>query len=305
MNKSLSPEVVVLLAAHNGIRWLEEQVGTILDQKDASVRLVVSVDASTDGTESWFDELHKRDHRVELLPHGRLFGRASANFYRLILEADLGDCAYVAFADQDDIWFEDKLRRAMTAMTAGKFDVYSGNVLAFWPDGRERLVMKAQPQRKWDYLFEAAGPGCTYVLSRPAFDAFRDFIEANQSQLEDIYLHDWLCYAFARSRGFNWVIDPEPKMFYRQHAQNHMGVHSGPKAIAERAKNIINGWWVNQARSIALILGLQDEPFVKPWVRGGRSGYLFLIRNVRNFRRKPADALFMAAAMAALLAANP
>lgn len=294
----------MLLAAHNGIRWLNEQVGTILDQKDASVRLVVSVDKSTDGTENWFEDLYQRDRRVELLPHGRSFGRASTNFYRLILEADLGDCDYVAFADQDDVWFQDKLSRAITTMTAGKFHAYSGNVLAFWPDGRERLVKKAQPQRKWDYLFEAAGPGCTYVLSRSVFDEFRAFIEANQSKLKDIYLHDWLCYAFARSRGFAWMIDPEPKMRYRQHAQNHLGVHSGPKAIADRAKNIINGWWVNQARSIALILGLQDEPFVKPWVRGGRSGYLFLIRNVRNFRRKPADAHSMAAAMAVLSVVN-
>lgn len=41
---------------------------------------------------------------------------------------------------------------------------YSSNVTAFWPANKRKLVSKAQPQRTSDFMFEAAGPGCTYLL---------------------------------------------------------------------------------------------------------------------------------------------
>lgn len=302
MEKSSISKVSVLLAAHNGIRWVEEQVDSILKQKNVELRLVVSVDVSDDGTEAWFDDLKCKDSRVELLPHGKHFGRAAANFFRLILESDLGDSEYVALADQDDIWFSDKLDYAISSMRAHNVDAYSANVLAYWPSGVRSLVEKSQPQRRWDYLFEAAGPGCTYVLSRELFEAFRSCIVDNRQVLEDIFLHDWMCYAFARSNNYAWYIDPEPKMLYRQHNDNQMGVHRGWKAIWKRTRGVTSGWWVEQARALARLLSLENEPHVRPWINPSRrAGYIFLFRNVFNFRRKRTDALLMAGAMLIML----
>ena len=56
-------------------------------------------------------------------------------------------------------WFKDKLIRAVSAIEENNCNAYSSNVTAFWPDGKEALIDKAQPLRKWDYFFEAAGPG--------------------------------------------------------------------------------------------------------------------------------------------------
>ncbi|MBW2187408.1 MAG: glycosyltransferase [Deltaproteobacteria bacterium] len=150
-------KIAVLLAAHNGVAWLKEQVDSILNQHKVEVTLFVSVDRSSDGTEVWFDKLSKQDNRVVILPHGQSFGGAAPNFFRLIRDVDFDGFDYVSFADQDDIWHLNKLKRATEQLVLNKADAYSSNVTAFWPSGKEQIVFKSQLQCKWDYLFEAAG----------------------------------------------------------------------------------------------------------------------------------------------------
>ena len=45
----------------------------------------------------------------------------------------------IALADQDDIWKEDKLEKAIQKLEQG-FDGYSSNVQAFWEDGRKKTI---------------------------------------------------------------------------------------------------------------------------------------------------------------------
>ena len=46
------PKVAVLLAAYNGMQWIEEQLTSILGQSAVDVTVYISIDPSTDGTES-------------------------------------------------------------------------------------------------------------------------------------------------------------------------------------------------------------------------------------------------------------
>lgn len=306
LNNSELPKVVVLLAAHNGMRWMQEQVNSILSQEGVTVSLIVSVDASDDGSEAWFANLANVDERVSILPQGTQAGGAAANFFRLIAEAPTDDAGYFAFADQDDIWLPDKLEHAVATINRKGVDAYSGNVLAVWDDGRTCLVDKAQPQREWDYFFEAAGPGCTYVFAQGCYQALRSYVLAHRDKLKGVDRHDWFCYAFARSRGFNWFIDPEPKMHYRQHSQNHVGVNAGIKAFVARFRHIGNGWWLSQARAIADVLESQNDDFVRLWFNPGhRPSYVHLLKRVFRCRRKGSDALFMGVVMMVMWVLNP
>lgn len=257
------PKVAVLLAAYNGMQWIEEQLASILAQIDVDLTVYISVDLSTDGTEAWcLDFSGKHDAVVVLPPAGR-FGGASRNFFRLIRDVDLSDYDFVAFADQDDLWHRDKLQRAVQTIQHRQVEGYSSNVIAFWADGRSQLVNKAQPQVEWDYLFEAAGPGCTYVLSRQLVKSLKGSILVNWDKLKEVSLHDWYCYAYARSHGFSWFIDPEPSMHYRQHEKNQFGVNNGSSALLARYKMIRDGWWFTQIQLIADVVGLESPALVK------------------------------------------
>lgn len=77
----MQPRILVLLAAYNGMRWISEQVNSILSQEEVSVSLLISVDRSDDGTENWVDQLCQRDSRVKSLAHGEKFGGAARNFF--------------------------------------------------------------------------------------------------------------------------------------------------------------------------------------------------------------------------------
>lgn len=287
----MQPRILVLLAAYNGMRWISEQVNSILSQEEVTVSLLISVDRSDDGTENWVDQLCQRDSRVKSLAHGERFGGAARNFFRLISEASVDDFDYFSFADQDDIWLPNKLISATRLMLEQTSHGYSGNVTAFWPDGRESIIVKSQQQVAFDHLFEAAGPGCTYVFTQALFAELQRDINSRFAQVQNVTLHDWYCYAYSRSHGFKWVIDARPYMRYRQHGGNQVGVNSGAKAFNKRLSQVFDGWWLNQAALIASLVGMENDPFVRRWIGLGRWELLCLATSAPKCRRRLRDKL--------------
>lgn len=284
----VKPKVAVLLAAYNGMTWIEEQLSSIQAQQYVNPTIFISVDASTDGTREWCEAYSQEHENIRLLPGCGRLGGAGKNFFRLFRDVDFTSYDFVALADQDDHWHADKLHRATLQLRSGTFQGYSSNVTAFWSDGRRLLLDKAQPQVDWDYLFEAAGPGCTYVLTSPLASAFQAHLIANWNAAQDVALHDWFLYAFARSIGFSWFIDPLPTMAYRQHNANVVGANTGWKSFRARWDLVRSGWWLQQVLLISRLCG-------HPWEvlrarTGGIRMMLFrLMRHARQCRRKPRD----------------
>lgn len=283
------PRFLVVLAAYNGLNWIAEQVESILSQEGVSVNLLISVDACTDGTEQWVADLAAQDSRVTCLPFGERFGGAARNFFRLVHDAPLADYDYFSLADQDDIWNPDKLIRAVNVINATRVDGYSSDVQAFWPNGIEKTVVKSQPQTTYDFLFEAAGPGCTYVFTRDLFIVLQQHLAAKFAEVQSISLHDWYFYAFSRANGYRWHIDNVPTMRYRQHSSNQFGANQGLKAIKVRLSQVFDGWYLNQASKIAESVGMADSPFVRGWIGLGRLQLLRLIKDSARCRRRPRD----------------
>lgn len=253
MKKVKVSKVAVLLATHNGINWLTEQVNSILEQQDVDVKLFISDDASTDGTWEWLEIMAQEEERVVLLPQGAGYGSAGRNFYRLILEADISDCDYIALADQDDIWLKSKLKKQISLLVEQGADGVSSNVVAFWSDDSRALIDKAESMRRLDFLFESAGPGCTFLLSPRLINQVRMVLSDANGPASQIELHDWLIYAICRALGRKWYISPVPTMKYRQHATNVIGVNYGLKARLNRFRRISNGWYRQEVVKICMV----------------------------------------------------
>lgn len=300
IDKTPNPSVAVCLAAFNGMRYLEQQTKSIFAQTGVDLTLFVSVDHSSDGTEAWFDRLQAEHPRIVLLPYGEKFGGAAQNFFRLIREIDFSQFEYIAFADQDDIWKPEKLKRAVASLIETGGDGYSSDVLAFWESGRTRYIKKSYPQQRWDYFFESAGPGCTFVLTRRLATEMQKLLRDKLQQTLNVGLHDWLTYAFARAHGYKWVIDNYASLQYRQHGNNQVGANTGFAAWVWRARQVLSGWGLNQARLIAEIVGADKASFVQTWRRGGRRAMLALATQAPACRRKPADRVWFALSCLAL-----
>lgn len=255
-----NPKVAILLATYNGERWILEQVSSILNQIDVDLKIIVSDDISTDGTLSILNQMALSDPRLILLSRDKKFGSAGKNFYRLIEDVDFSDFDYVAFADQDDIWFKDKLAIGIKQLKVRHAEGYSSDVIAFWEDGKQVCVKKSYPQKSFDYLFESGGPGCTFIITKKLATQVKLQIIANENQERSFFHHDWLIYAIARGAGMGWVIGDVPGMMYRQHGANEIGVNSGLKAILYRIKKMRNGWYLNHVYHLARILN--KEPLL-------------------------------------------
>ena len=282
---SNSPSVAVLLAAYNGMEWIEEQVSSILSQKSISIEIFISVDLSNDKTHEWCQDLAGKNAHVKVLPYGEKFGGAAKNFFRLIRDVDFSCFDYVALSDQDDIWDSSKLHHAIRTIEQDSLDGYSSDVIAFWSNGREKLVKKSFPQKKFDYFFEAAGPGCTYVLKQQPTQKFKKFLIKNWENINCIESHDWLIYAFFRSRGMSWCIDSEPLMLYRQHESNQVGSNFGFLAYLKRIKMVKSGWYRSEVRKISEIVSINDDAFnLDIW---------FLIKNFYQLRRQNRDTFIL------------
>lgn len=279
----------VVLAAYNGMMYIEDQIRSILLQKNVELQLFISVDQSTDGTEDCLADWALSEPRLTLLSFGQHFGGAGPNFYRLLREVDLSGFDYLSFADQDDIWHPEKLWRAHSLMTAQNAVGYSSNFTAFWPSGVVRVVNKAWPQRTWDFLFESAGPGCTYVLHSSVALPLQQFVRNADANVVRVDYHDWLIYAFARFHNYPWVIDSWSSMQYRQHAHNQIGVNSGWRSFWLRVRKILSGYGFEQSLLIADLVQASALPVVQRGLRGGRLGYLWLALRATQCRRKRID----------------
>ena len=289
------PEIVVLLATFNGVRWLPQQVASILDQSGVAVRIVVADDGSTDGTAPWLTELALREPRLTILDDPTPTGSSSANFYRLLMRVDTGD-ALVAFADQDDIWMPGKLRRHAELLASG-FDGVSSSVTAFTAAGKRTLVRKDYPQRTRDYLLESPGPGSTFLLTPRLAQLTRDLLTRPDAVAPEVDFHDSLIYAIARSHGWSWHIDGESTVSYRQHDDNVMGSNTGFAAALARLKLIRSHWLRNHAVLLTRV-SIQSAPpsdraaleqILHLLTATGLRSRLELARMSGQMRRRPRD----------------
>ncbi|MBT8537163.1 glycosyltransferase [Polynucleobacter paneuropaeus] len=286
------PKIAVLLAAFNGSQWLKEQIESIVRQEKVEISLFINVDSSSDGTEVLVSDLCIQHPQIQHLELGKHFGGAAQNFYHLLSNVDFHSYDFVALADQDDIWLPNKLRRATNCLSLLKAQAYSSNATAFWEDGTEVGTIKSQKQTQWDFLFEAAGAGCTYVFTKDLALQIQQFLKQKKELVNGIYLHDWLLYAFTRSKQYRWFIDDQSFIRYRQHSSNAIGVNVGMKAFIMRSRKVLSGWALGQSLLIAQALGLDSTTFIQEWKTGSRLAYLCLAKYSWQCRRKFIDKIY-------------
>ena len=310
MSDSL-PVVHVALATYNGQPWIRRQVETILGQEGVQVRLTVSDDGSTDGTREWVEALAKADDRVRLLPRRSGPSHVADNFFHALRRLDVQPGQFAAFADQDDLWQPHKLRDQVALLRSAEADAVSANVTAFAvkEDGstHQALIRKDHPQVKWDFLFEAPGPGSTHLFSHRGWKTLVAYLD--QWGCEGVAVHDWLDYVVLRAAGLKWVIDPRSHVAYRQHDRNVAGAHRGWAAVRTRYRLLRSGHYREQfllmteaARRAAQAAGrgpaflaaldgwkgrLADESW---------KGRLAVAARARQMRRRPRDQVSLAAA---------
>ncbi len=290
------PKVAVLLAAYNGMQWIEEQVNSILNQQEVDVTLFISVDFSTDGTDQWVRKLTKKCSNVVMLPYGEHFGSAAKNFYNLIKNVSFYEYDYISLSDQDDVWLNNKLINAINEISSTCVSCYASNLTCFTSDGKEWCLVKSHNQKSLDYLFQGASAGCTYVLNVDSANLVKEVFLSAGSGLDVFYSHDWLIYAVTRSRGVRWYIDDNSYIRYRQHERNVHGARTGFSGVLKKFSEIKLGVYRNAVLSVeGFLVKSSAEKKVLECV--GKYNFLCRVKLVFSafkFRRRSIDAFALA-----------
>lgn len=231
-------KIKILLATYNPGTALEEQISSILKQKDVAVTIDIFDDGSPD--QSYLDTCCN-DPRITLrkLP---ATGGAGKSFLRAVSLTDIDQHDFFAFSDQDDIWLEDKLSSAVAFMSEKNADGYSSNLSLF--DGKRVFgtLRKSDRQVRYDHLFQGASAGCTYVMNAALFAQIQTIVKTlDIENLPKHVSHDWMIYFLARASGKRWHHDTRSFILYRQHTDNIYGAKKGLSGALSRLALINEG----------------------------------------------------------------
>ena len=244
---SAAPRITILLCTYNGARYLQAQLDSYLAQSYPHWDLWVSDDGSHDETRALlaqFGEAQKGRHKVTVID-GPKQG-STRNYLSLLCHPDLPDTGPVALSDQDDVWFPDKLARAVDGLSrGGACTAYGGQSLHTTPELKVigRSHPPARPPSFANALTQNILSGHSLCLSAGALRLMREVGVPAQ----DLAYHDWFLYQLVTGAGGDVVIDPQPVLYYRQHADNVMGAHQGVRASLHRARLILShryGHWI-------------------------------------------------------------
>ncbi|MGD0494387.1 MAG: glycosyltransferase [Steroidobacteraceae bacterium] len=260
------PKVLVLLAAYNGSRWIADQISSILRQAHVDVHLLISDDGSSDST---LTEIQKYivDPRVHIVSAPVPSGSAAQNFLSLFRNTIADEYGFVALSDQDDIWNEQKLARACSALIDAGASGYSCAVTAFWNGGRRAILRQVDATTESDFLFEGAGQGCTFVITSDLYRRLREFFLRHPAETASVHYHDWAIYALSRLWQTRWFFDQRPMLMYRQHEDNDTGARLSARGIRMRVSLLKSGWYRQQlfAMSRLCFVACPFDPLIAEW----------------------------------------
>lgn len=296
----LMHSVAVLLATYNGAKYLGEQIESILHQNGVKPTLYVRDDGSCDETQaivsSYVHAFPGQVIRLADAPHR--FGAACENFFSMLIELCDTQHDFFAFSDQDDIWLPNKLERAVDQMKVQNASGYACDLRAFSASTQsEWIIRKSYPQRSFDYIFQSASAGCTYVFTAAAAQLIASRIGGVDDWDWSGMSHDWLCYAICRSYGLSWVIDDWCGIRYRQHGQNLFGAMPGIAGTRKRLGLMRSGWYLKVVLNNREFLNPGNSHQSTIYNRLARLDWgdrLWLAKNVRHFRREPKAQLALA-----------
>lgn len=218
---SIMYSVTVLLSTYNGEKYIEEQIQSLLTQKNIKLSIFARDDGSTDSTKQILDKY--KDEGVLTWYTGENL-KPAYSFLDLVNKAPKSE--YYAFCDQDDVWNDDKLECAVKALESyGNTNIprlYCANYqlvdseLQNLPDNGHVSTTTFDAA-----LVSSCCTGCTVVFNRALLNILR------MGTPKVIVMHDDWVHKVCLAVGGTVFYDKSKVLKYRQHGNNaDGGVHS-------------------------------------------------------------------------------
>jgi glycosyltransferase involved in cell wall biosynthesis len=169
-----SPEMVsIIIPVYNGGKLLDRAVRSVLQQTYRNVEIMIVDDGSTDDSLLRARRLADHDARIKVIAIDNSCAPGRPRNYGI----DRSSGEFIAFLDQDDWWFANKLERQLTTFREGEYDVvYSDAVFLdhrspesgrLWSElaaYRERVGFMPAGQVQRQLIHHPLAPWSTHVI---------------------------------------------------------------------------------------------------------------------------------------------
>lgn len=237
------PHISILMAVYNGGRWLPEQLQSFAAQDHPDWQLLASDDESGDDSQAQVERFAQGQPQNVLGLQGPGQGGAQ-NFLSLLRAAPehMPEEGWLAFADQDDIWFADRLSRGVKQLQ--QCDPLRPALYCSATTVVDQDLQNARPSRQHlrrpsfrNALTQNIAAGNTILLNAAA----SRLLCAAAQEIEGFVVHDWWAYQMITGVGGEVIYDPTPTLQYRQHHGNEIGANQGLRAGLRRGGFLLRG----------------------------------------------------------------
>lgn len=287
--------VDILLATYNGEKYIDEQLKSIINQSYKNWKLYIRDDGSKDNTCDIVEAyVNNYPDKIIFVKDNKKALGAKLNFGELM---KLSKNEYCMFADQDDVWMDNKVSKTLEAMK--KMESMHSNITPILVHTDVTVVdEKLKILNDSFFSFQNIDPkrnslkhlilsntvtGCTMMLNRALMDKI-EYIP------KECRMHDWWISLTASAIGKIYTIN-ESTMLYRQHENNTCGVqkHSDEVNISRikaRLKNNIYKKIINDEYRLNIqqikqfyntyidFLSCEDKAILKSFINLRNKSYL-------------------------------
>lgn len=227
--------VDIAMATYNGEKHLREQIESILSQTFTDFRLFIRDDGSLDSTVDIIHEYVKKDRRIHLIEDKLGNLGVSRNFEQALLYCS---ALYIMFADQDDIWLNNKIDISLSFIKKVELKdtpilVFSNSILANESLNREYGNNYTQNEKVdlRNFLFGNAGyQGAAMIFNQKLKQKSIPF-------LANSVVHDYHISLIGLLLGKVYFINT-PLMIYRRHYNT---TTKQSLTMVSRIKNLVTG----------------------------------------------------------------
>lgn len=210
------------MSTYNGEKYIGEQLDSIREQNYKDIKIFIRDDGSRDNTKKIIEEYNKK---FPELFHDVLYEEncgAKKSFMKLIEKAPL-NYKYFAFSDQDDIWKNDKIKKAVESIEKieefptlyfSNYDIVDENLKYY----RKGFINEKFAYTLQNAVIQTMGLGCTMVFNKKMMEIIR----RKKINVDNIIMHDYWLYLLGTVFG-KIIYDENSTLYYRQHGRNVSG----------------------------------------------------------------------------------